>query len=389
MAWKNISCLKTNYEFSLLWENPICLTTPAICYGYQYKMAALTDSRGIAPEGYHPATILEWDNLISNSGGSGVAGRKLRTSRIVPNHPGWAEGNTGEDIHGFGLLPSDQAFSWAHYWAVNGNGEQYGKQYYTSAVADQILDHNADPGIPNAVRCVRDSLGGYVPGEKVIDRDGNVYNTKQIGQHVWTLENLATTRYRNGDPVGANMQPIPGLDSYVFHPKNPQIGSYFAGGIVFYILQPGDPGYNPAYCKGFSAAFDDLLPQAWGSINTYVNGTSVLIGSGQNNTGRIQSVLGYLGYLYAASSCISYIPDGLGGWYLPSRDELYKLFLLKAVVPGIVQNGFYWSSSEYTENSSWKAWCVDFGTGTMLATYDKSNPFRVRPIRSFSLINNP
>lgn len=35
----------------------------------------------------------------------------------------------------------------------------------------------------------------------VIDIDGNVYNTISIGSQVWLVENLKTTKYRNGDPI--------------------------------------------------------------------------------------------------------------------------------------------------------------------------------------------
>jgi uncharacterized protein (TIGR02145 family) len=35
----------------------------------------------------------------------------------------------------------------------------------------------------------------------VIDIDSNVYHTVTIGKQVWMVENLKTTRYRNGDPI--------------------------------------------------------------------------------------------------------------------------------------------------------------------------------------------
>jgi uncharacterized protein (TIGR02145 family) len=35
----------------------------------------------------------------------------------------------------------------------------------------------------------------------VTDIDGNIYHTIKIGTQVWLLENLKTTKYRNGDPI--------------------------------------------------------------------------------------------------------------------------------------------------------------------------------------------
>ncbi len=37
--------------------------------------------------------------------------------------------------------------------------------------------------------------------DKLKDIDGNVYSTVKIGNQVWMVENLNTSRYRNGDPI--------------------------------------------------------------------------------------------------------------------------------------------------------------------------------------------
>jgi len=43
--------------------------------------------------------------------------------------------------------------------------------------------------------------------EGVTDIEGNVYNTIAIGNQVWMAENLKTTKYSNGDPIGTT-QPV-------------------------------------------------------------------------------------------------------------------------------------------------------------------------------------
>jgi len=143
------------------------------------------------------------------------------------------------------------------------------------------------------------------------------------------------------------------------------IGHSYGGGIVAYILQDGDPGYVAGEVHGLIAATaDQSAGIAWitgGDTQlTWVNGagsggTSLDYGTGQANTNAMMGQDGYTGG--AAKVCDDYINTDTGtgvyeDWFLPSKDELNKLYLNKDKIGGFVAT-YYWSSSEYDANNAW------------------------------------
>jgi hypothetical protein len=72
------------------------------------------------------------------------------------------------------------------------------------------------------------------------------------------------------------------------------------------------------------------------------------------------------------------------GWYLPSRDELDKLYEKKDKVGGFDGN-FYWCStnSKWNETSSNSAFLVMFDMGGMPMIFKKSDSATVRAVRAF------
>ena len=81
---------------------------------------------------------------------------------------------------------------------------------------------------------------------------------------------------------------------------------------------------------------------------------------------------------YAAGLARAYSSGGYGDWYLPSKDELNKLYLNRLAIGGFASAG-YWSSSESDPHS---AWGQGFGDGYQ-ANDGKRATGRVRAVRAF------
>jgi uncharacterized protein (TIGR02145 family) len=87
-------------------------------------------------------------------------------------------------------------------------------------LSDNNLDfsgsiNNMEPATTYYVRCYATNNNGVgysneimfntlgnIPSDPVTDIDGNIYQTIKIGNQIWMMENLRTTRYRNGDIIG-------------------------------------------------------------------------------------------------------------------------------------------------------------------------------------------
>jgi len=74
----------------------------------------------------------------------------------------------------------------------------------------------------------------------------------------------------------------------------------------------------------------------------------------------------------------NYSSGGYDDWYLPSKDELNKLYLNQALIGGFYAD-WYWSSSEVNFGV---AWVQSFANGSQ-ASGVKSNSYNYRPIRTF------
>lgn len=158
------------------------------------------------------------------------------------------------------------------------------------------------------------------------------------------------------------------------------VGSSYEGGLLLYVLQPGDTGYDAKVKHGLIAApTDQSTGIRWDNDTLIQTGVyAYALGMGRTNTDLIVLIQGDGDY--AAKLCFDFELNGYDDWYLPSYDELTILYNNRNAV-GCSNSSAYWSSSEFTMNFR-TAWELNFADGSHLFR-QKDNLRNVRAIRSF------
>lgn len=193
-----------------------------ITNGYLYNRYALT---GLAPTGWHVPTAAEWTALETYLIAEGynyddtTEGNKIGKSLAATT--GWAgsatEGAVGNtdypakrNASGFSARGSGSyvngdfnsiAGTRSQWWSSSAYGGSY--LYIRNLTYDRVYFTESwhDHTTAISVRLLRDNLTGYVEGETVTDIDGNIYDTVQIGDQVWMLQNYACTKLADGTPI--------------------------------------------------------------------------------------------------------------------------------------------------------------------------------------------
>jgi hypothetical protein len=167
-----------------------------------------------------------------------------------------------------------------------------------------------------------------------------------------------------------------------------EVGDFYQGGVVFYIFVPGDTGYVSNETHGLIAAVaDQSSPIQWYNGSYVTTGaTATAIGTGSANTAAIISVQGATQTSYAAGLARAYTAGGYADWFLPSKDELNKIYQNQSTIntTALANGGSsfandYWSSTEY---DNLDAWFHYFNNGYQ-NYISKNNANNVRAVRAF------
>lgn len=159
------------------------------------------------------------------------------------------------------------------------------------------------------------------------------------------------------------------------------IGQSVEGGVVFYILQAFDHGYEEGKQKCLIVSLDNRSTGVqWSPSYAVTGATATTIGYGLANTLTILD--NHVSVEWYAAKLCSYTPDaGYNDWYLPTVDEMKKL-LQNKVLTGLSNFNYdYWTSSEVSEQYATVVYS-DLETNSI----QKNQSYAVRAIRTSVLV---
>jgi uncharacterized protein (TIGR02145 family) len=129
-------------------------------FGRLYNWYAVTDPRGLAPEGWHIPSREEWTQLDENFGGIRAAGEKLKSTG------GWACEGNGTNESGFNGLPGgirtdkgnfEYLGQYGYWWSSTEFRPKYAYYRYLYCHSKKLftyVNYYKDSGF--SVRCIRD-----------------------------------------------------------------------------------------------------------------------------------------------------------------------------------------------------------------------------------------
>ncbi len=232
-------------------------------------------------------------------------------------------------------------------------------------------------GVGNCnITALQTANGNYCSGSLIVSLTISNINVVTInGQITSSNNNYVNKNGELNSKTGINNN---GQTKATISPLN--IGDSYAGGKIAYIFQNNESGYVAGETHGLIAASSDVLRSNWCGASTFSTtsiSTGTAIRTGLANTLAIIARVGNT-TTSAAKSCRDYRGGNFSDWYLPSKDELNKLFINKTAIGNFVNN-YYWSSSQYNSSSAYIQ-LFSSGSSTWIT---KTGSFYVRPVRTF------
>jgi len=163
------------------------------------------------------------------------------------------------------------------------------------------------------------------------------------------------------------------------------IGEFRDGGVVFWI----DPIDNS---KGMVCSIRDFTCATWGCWDIMnpqvINGAdNTEVGGGKQNTSDMEAANCELENT-ASKVCVNLTEAGFNDWFLPSRDEMWSIYIEKSKInlassnnggTNLREDAYYWSSTEIDASN---AYDMIFDTGISGVSL-KINGFLIRAARYF------
>jgi uncharacterized protein (TIGR02145 family) len=169
----------------------------------------------------------------------------------------------------------------------------------------------------------------------ILDIDGNIYHTVTIGTQVWMIENLKTTRYRNGELIGTSSPAT--LD--ISGESSPKYQWPYGGN------ESNVAAYGRLYTGYAITDSRNIAPIGW-HIATDT---------------EWKTMTGYDGYIYAP--CSKFIETGTTHWQTPNSGATNESGFTALPGGGRDYNGTFggvgiygqwWSYSVTNQYNSWK-----------------------------------
>ncbi|MDR1812501.1 MAG: fibrobacter succinogenes major paralogous domain-containing protein [Candidatus Fibromonas sp.] len=148
-------------EYGRLYDWATAMNLPPSCNSGSCLDQIQTKHRGICPVGWHIPNNDDWDDLMSQVGGSSTAGKHLKTQS------GWNpySGIENLDTYSFSALPggygrSDGSFgnvgNYGHWWSASVNNSFGAYSRYMCYIDDGADWNHSNEGGLFSVRCIQD-----------------------------------------------------------------------------------------------------------------------------------------------------------------------------------------------------------------------------------------